>query len=199
MPSVSPPQGSIFWSPCATHRRFWNIARRVRRKGLFAQLVGGGSPRDTVSGFFVAFYKNLGNSAATMNLSFINVPDWVRLDSAEGVSAYQALLEEHEGIVRQLDESHSDAFDLLQRYRDFVAGNDLWPFFEFTVGYSSYLIGQKERGKYAPQFTEENLRRLCMAMEKDKLRPHIGERGFSEHRVRDQAEYRGRAVSQAEQ
>jgi len=157
---------------------FLNYCAENEAQGLFAQLAGGGSPRDAVSGFYVAFYKNLGNSAATLNLSFINVPDWVRLDSADDVSAYQELLEEHEVIVRQLDESHSDAFDLLQRYRDFVAGNDLWSFFQFTVAYSSYLIGQKERGKYAPQFTEENLRRLCIAMERDKLSPILESEGF---------------------
>ena len=157
---------------------FLKYCEQNQTEGLFAQLMGGGSPRDAIGGFYVAFYKNLGNSAATMNLSFINVPGWMRLRSSEDVITYQTLLEEHEGIVRQLDESHSDAFDLLQRYRDFIAGDDLAAFFEFTTAYSSYLISQKERGKYAPQFTEENLRRLFIAMEGNKLSPILESKGF---------------------
>jgi hypothetical protein len=72
-------------------------------------------------------------------------------------------LAEHESIVRQLDESHGDDYNLLLQYRDFVSGNDLQPFFEFTTAYSSYIIGKRERpGGRARQFTVENLRRLIM-------------------------------------
>lgn len=130
---------------------------------LWTQLMGGGSPRDVVKGFYVAFYKNLGNSAATLNLSFINIPGWIRLFGIDEVIAYRNVLTEHETIIGPLDESHSDAFDLLFEYRDFIASDDLAPFFRFCISYSSYLIGQKERGKFAPQFTVENLRRLFMS------------------------------------
>jgi hypothetical protein len=144
---------------------FLNYCQENQAEDLWAQLMGGGSPSDAVSGFYVAFYKNLGNSAATMNLAFINVPGWMRLYSAGDAEAYLELLGEHEQIVRQLDESHGDAYDLLLRYRDFIAADDLSAFFEFATAYSGYLIGQKERGRYAPQFTGTNLRRLIMGAE----------------------------------
>ena len=159
-------------------RAFLEYCEQNQAQNLLAQLTGIVSPRDAISGFYVAFYKNLGNSAATMNLSFINLPGWMNVGIAENIAAYQALLEEHERIVRQLDESHSDAFDLLQCYRDFIAGNDLTAFFEFTTAYGGYVIGQRERGKYAPQFTEENLRRLFIAMEEKKLGPILENQGF---------------------
>ena len=79
--------------------------------------------------------------------------------------SYRSLLREHEDLIRPLDESHSDAYELLLDYRDFIASDNLTPFFHFCTGYSSYLISQKERGKYAPQFTVENLRRLFMSAE----------------------------------
>jgi len=116
-----------------------------------------------VSGFYSAFYKNLGQSVATMNLSFIGLPGWIRVEGENDVSNALNVLAEHEPVIRQFDESHGDAFSLLLLYRDFLSGNDLRPFFEFTTAYSGYLISQKERrGGYVPQFTTTNLRRLIM-------------------------------------
>jgi hypothetical protein len=132
-------------------------------RDLLAQLLGGMSARDLVAGFYVAFYKNLGNSTATMNLAFMNLPAWVRGDALEDVVGYLELLQEHERVIRSLDESHSDAYELLLRYRDFIGGNSLSAFFDFITGYAGFLIGQQERGKYAPQFSLVNLRRLLMS------------------------------------
>jgi hypothetical protein len=147
-------------------RAFLEYCQENEAQDLMAQLLGGGSPRDVVKGFYVAFYKNLGNSAATMNLAFINLPAWIRLFETEDVLGFQAVLREHESVIGPLEESHSDAYQLLLDYRDFIASDDLAPFFRFCTGYSGYLISQKERGKYAPQFTVENLRRLFMNAER---------------------------------
>ncbi len=142
---------------------FLDYCQEDEGQDLYTQLMGGGSPRDAVKGFYVAFYKNLGNSAATLNLAFINTPGWMRLFTTDDVVSYRGVLSEHETVVGPLDESHSDAFELLSEYRDFIASDNLTPFFRFCTGYSSYLVSQKERGKYAPQFTVENLRRLFMS------------------------------------
>ena len=37
----------------------------------------GDGPHDFVAGMHTAFYKDLGNSSAVMNLSFINLPRWI--------------------------------------------------------------------------------------------------------------------------
>ncbi len=144
---------------------FLDYCKEEETNDLLAQLLGGKSPRDAVRGFHVAFYKNLGNSAATLNLAFINIPGWIKLVGTQDVMLFREVLKEHEAVVSPLDESHSDAFELLAAYRDFIASDDLEPFFQFCIGYSSYLVSQKERGKYAPQFTVENLRRLFMSAE----------------------------------
>jgi len=130
---------------------------------LKARLFKHRRPSRVVSGFYSAFYKNLGQSVATMNLSFIGLPGWIRVEGENDVGDALDVLAEHEAIVRQFDESHGDAYNLLLLYRDFLSGNDLRPFFEFTTAYSGYLIGQKERRSgYVPQFTTTNLRRLIM-------------------------------------
>jgi len=140
-----------------------NFTREQEGTSLRARLFRHQRPSRVVSGFYSAFYKNLGNAVATMNLSFIGLPSWIRVGSDDDVADALAVLAEHERIVRQLDERHGDAYNLLLSYRDFVSGSDLAPFFEFSTAYSGYLMGKRERGGgYVPQFTTTNLRRLIM-------------------------------------
>ena len=140
-----------------------DFTRQEEGTNLKARLFKHRRPSRVVSGFYSAFYKNLGNAVATMNLSFIRLPGWVRVEEDADVESALDVLAEHEAVVRQFDESHSDDYNLLLRYRDFLSGNDLHPFFEFTTAYSGYIISKKERrGGYVPQFTTTNLRRLIM-------------------------------------
>jgi hypothetical protein len=147
---------------------------------LKARLFKHRRPSRVVSGFYSAFYKDLGNAVATMNLSFIGLPGWIQVGGESDVGNALDVLAEHEGIVRQFDESHGDDYNLLLRYRDFLSGNDLRPFFEFTTAYSGYLISQKERrGGYVPQFTTINLRRLIMnSQEGPRLSKILETQGF---------------------
>jgi len=143
-----------------------DFTRQREGASLKARLLKRKQPRRVVSGFYSAFYKNLGQSVATMNLAFIGLPGWIRVGGEGDIEDALNVLAEHESIVRQFDESHSDAYNLLLLYRDFLSGNDLWPFFDFTTAYSSYLISQRERpGGHARQFSEENLRRLIVNVE----------------------------------
>lgn len=130
-----------------------------------------------VAGFHTAFYKDLGNASATMNLAFVALPGWVEVRSREEVDLYIALLSELESFVRQFDESHSDAFTLLQHLRDFVSGDDLNAFFRFTNAFPAYLIGRREQNKYARQLTTEFIERLVMSTEK-RLTRILESQGF---------------------
>ena len=133
---------------------------------LKAQLFKRKRPSRVVAGFYSAFYKDLGNAVATMNLSFIGLPNWIQVESGSDVEDALEVLGEHEAIVRQFDESHSDACNLLSLYRDFISSNDLWPFFDFSTAYSNYIISQRERsGGRARQFSTENLGRLIVSVE----------------------------------
>ncbi len=139
------------------------FTRQREGASLKARLFKRQRPSRVVSGFYSAFYKNLGQSVATMNLSFIGLPGWIRVEGESDVGDALDVLAEHESVVRQFDESHGDAYNMLLRYRDFLSGNDLRLFFEFTTAYSGYLVSQRERPRgRARQFTTTNLRRLIM-------------------------------------
>jgi len=129
------------------------------------QIEFGKAAGDLVAGMAMAFYKSLGNSPAVMNMAFINLPAWVKFTDASVLEKLDKALEEHLGIVMKLDETRGDQFAMLNNYRDFLAAReagDLAPFFEFTTAYSGFIISQRERGNYAPQFTTTTLEVLFM-------------------------------------
>lgn len=153
-------------------------SRRPEAADFAALLFHRQEPARLIAGFYSAFYKDLGNSVATMNLAYIGLPGWIRVQSETDVADALAVLEEHEQIVRQFDESHSDDVALLLSYRDFVSSTDLWPFFDFTTAYGGYIISQREQSRgYARQFSEDNLRRLIVTAE-PKLAPILENQGF---------------------
>lgn len=130
-----------------------------------------------VSGFYTAFYKDMGNAVATMNLSFIALPGWVDVQSPEDVPVFRTMLDELDQVVRQFDESHSDDVTLLQHLRDFISGDDLSAFFRFTNIFPSFLMGKRERNQYARQLTTDFIERIVMSTEKS-LSPILENEGF---------------------
>jgi hypothetical protein len=122
--------------------------------------------KQLVSGFHTAFYKDLGNAVATMNVSFIGLPGWVEIHESADVKLYQGMLKELETLVSFMDEEHSDAFNLLQDLRDFVSGDDLTAFFRFTNAFPAYLMGKREQGKRVSTLTTDFIERLIMTTEK---------------------------------
>ena len=141
-----------------------------REESLVLRLLRRQSPKHIVAGFDTAFYKDLGNAAATMNMSFIALPGWVQVTSRDDLNVYtdpdRGVLTELEKVARQFDESHSDAFTLLQHLRDFISGDDLAAFFRFTNAFAGYYISQREQNRYAYPLSTEFIERLIMSTEK---------------------------------
>ena len=140
--------------------------------------VWGDGPHDFVAGMHTAFYKDLGNSAAVMNLSFINLPRWMNVDDTDDVRDYREMIAEHLQIVGGLDEERSEGYQLLQHYRDFLSGHDFTAFFEFTAKYPNYLLNALAKENFwVKPLSTTNLRRLLMSSEKG-LTPIIESAGF---------------------
>ncbi len=104
-------------------------------------------------GFEVAMYKDMGSAYATMNISTINFPQWLRIETLEDAEKTLALLKEHRMILQNIRtgnrerEEGAEEYELLRAYRNFLSGNDLTPLWTFTTAYSSYLISQREHEK----------------------------------------------------
>ncbi len=142
-------------------------------------LKQGNVKKRLVRGFYTAFYKDMGNAIATMNLSFIGLPGWITVQTRDDVDLNRLLLDDLGKFVRQFDESHSDAFTLLQYLRDFVSSDDLRAFFRFTNAFPAYLMGMRERNKPAKQLTTDFIERLIMSSENERpLYPILASPGF---------------------
>jgi hypothetical protein len=145
--------------------------------GQLADVRWGEEPGDHVAGMAMAFYKDMGNAVAVLNLSEIGLPRWMRVETPEQGRAYRLLIEEHRQVVDSLQERNADEYRLLQFYRDFLSGRDLTAFFAFAAGHASLVMSRMERGQWAPRFTTTNLEVLMMEHDK-RLAPILESPGF---------------------
>lgn len=138
------------------------------------------APEKVVAGFHVAQFKLLSRNAFTMvNLSFLNLPRWAGTPQTRAeVLALKEVIDEHLDIVREIDETRSDGYNLLRAYRDFVAGNNWDAFFAFAAGYSHEVMRRYNEGtRWVPTFSPSRLRRLIMSANKPLL-PIVENEGF---------------------
>lgn len=145
--------------------------------GQLADVRWGEEPGDHVSGMGVAFYKDMGNAVAVLNLSVIGLPRWMKVQNESEGQAYRAMLEEHRRVADSLQERNADEYRLLQLYRDFLSGHDLSPFFAFSAGYAQLTMSRMEKGQWSPRFTTNNLEVLIMGHDQ-KLKPILENPGF---------------------
>lgn len=137
-------------------------------------------PEKVVAGFHVAQFKPLSQNAYTMiNLSFLNLPRWTGTPRTRAdVLALKEVIDEHLAVIRDIDETRSDGYNLLRAYRDFVAGNNWDAFFDFAVGYSHEILRRYNEGaRWVPTFSPSCLRRLIMSGNKSLL-PVVQNEGF---------------------
>ncbi|GAB4581205.1 MAG: hypothetical protein Fur0022_39520 [Anaerolineales bacterium] len=127
------------------------------------------NPQNVIQGFYVVQFKLLSPNAYTMvNQSFLGLPSWgSTIHTRRDLTEMKALIDEHLDVVRNLEESHSDGYDLLRYYREFVAGENWQAFFDFTTGYAQEILRRYNEGaKWVPTFTTIHLRRLFMSSKK---------------------------------
>lgn len=134
-------------------------------------------PGNHVSGLTVAFYKDMGNAKALLNLSEIALPRWMTAESIEQGKHFQNVLDEHQQIVSSLEERYTEQYNLLANYRDFLSGQNLDMFFKFCGAYSTLLMSRIEKGQWAPQFSTNNLEMLIMSHDR-KLKHVVDSSGF---------------------
>ena len=110
-----------------------------------------------------------------MSQAFIALPTWINIKNDEDRKTWLTILEEHRQIIRNLDESHSEERNLLERYRDFLSGQDTRAFLEFLSDYGPHVMRMYERlhGKAEARwkvrwFSEDHLNRVLKSMEEGK-------------------------------
>jgi hypothetical protein len=129
--------------------------------GLTRLLIEGAEthrrPRQRVRGVWVTHYKDMGQAHTVMAMEQIALPDWFELRSAQHAHLWLQTLEEHDAVLRRLNDSHSDEFELLKQYRRTFQirwEESVREFVEFLAGYGTFLFKRRARDQWLlPQFT----------------------------------------------
>jgi hypothetical protein len=129
--------------------------------------LAGRSPAKAISGISITHYQSLGNAKAVSAMSTIALPDWFPLDSRNDAKVMLGILDEHQTIVRSLQDNHSDEIGMLIDYRRFLQTRGepaVQMLIHFMGAYASLLLRAWQQGRRLPAFSPENFRRILMAM-----------------------------------
>lgn len=163
---------------------FLDRSQAQAESNLFFELEGNG-PENYVSGLWSVFYKDLGNSSAVMNISFIGLPGWIKqVETGEDVAQYKAIITEHRGLFGQLQEDRAEEYSMLLTYRDFVSGQDLTALYDFCADYGHFYMttidrDYDRRGRYLRLPTTTNLE-VIMANQDPNLLEIVQNEGFQQ-------------------
>jgi hypothetical protein len=150
--------------------------------GLFLQ---GKTPAEALSRIMVTHYQSLGNAKAVSAMSILALPGWFPIQSRQDAEEWLAILDEHQRVIRGLQDDHSDEIGLLIGYRRFLerrGEGSMWALLEFMEGYGPFVMranGTKVNGRmrWTTRFTDVFVRRILMGME-GKLSQIINDPGF---------------------
>jgi hypothetical protein len=99
----------------------------------------------------------MGQAHTLMGMEQIALPDWFELRSAQHARLWLQTLEEHDAVLRRLNDSHSDEFELLKQYRRTFQirwEESVREFVEFLAGYGTLLFQRRAQDQWLlPQFT----------------------------------------------
>lgn len=130
--------------------------------GLFLR---GKTPADAISAVMVTHYQSLGNAKAVSAMSTIALPSWFRIEIKGDAESWLAILDEHQRIIRGLQDDHSDEIGLLIAYRRFLEKRGetaIWSLIEFMEHYGPFLIRAREQNRRVRSFRTDYFRRILM-------------------------------------
>lgn len=134
-------------------------------------------PSNLVQGFKTAYQKNMGQNKSIANIGYLRLPEFIEIGSYEEGQKWITILDEHIGIIKNIDENNSSTTSLLQHYRQFISAGDWNEFFEFYFDYVVLLmIDIGKRKMYLKAFSIKNLKEVFMT--EKEFKPILESRGF---------------------
>ena len=138
------------------------------------------SPAEIISGISVTQYQSLGSAKAISSMAVLAIPGWFVLNSSADAEAFLSILEEHQRVVRSLEDTHSDEIGLLIQYRRFLelrSEDSILTLVDFMSRYGALVLRAREQKRRIAQFSTDNFRRLLM-QNAPKLTPVLNDAGF---------------------
>jgi len=137
-------------------------------------------PSEVISGISVTQYQSLGSAKAVSSIATLALPGWLVINSRDDALAFLSILEEHQRVVRSLEDKHSDEIGLLIHYRRFLElrGEDsIRTLIDFMAAYGALIIRARGQGRKVTQFSTQNFGRLVM-QNAQRLADVLNDTGF---------------------
>jgi hypothetical protein len=126
-------------------------------------------PARSIRGLWVVYYQSMGQAKAVTSIDQLFVPDW--FESKQSGELWLETLEEHDRVLRRLDDAISEELTLLKKYRRFLQqreGDALPDFVDFLSAYGHHVFQQRGQGKWLlPQLSEDKVEAILQARYKD--------------------------------
>lgn len=124
--------------------------------------------RDIVAGLHSVYQKDLGQNKAVVNISFIQIPDFIEIGSKKDVQEWLDILQEQMTIIGKMKEEN-DATPGLMMYRNFISESSIDNLFIFSYWYAEYLMSQLSKQNRPGAFTINTLNMFYNSMDNQEL------------------------------
>jgi len=152
--------------------------------------------RDTVDGFYCAYFKKSSKQRSALsltNLPFLQLPAWIRFQDVpteNEIALYQGIVQHQRDVLFYrysdngkfedfVDENKSGGNSLLHQYREFLSGGSLPALLDFYAGFGALIMQQASQKKSFRQFETSQIRRLLETMT-PTLQETLDNEGFRE-------------------
>jgi len=147
--------------------------------------LSGRTPAEAISGVVATHYQSLGSAKAVMEMLVIALPGWFPIRHHADSESWLAILDEHQRIVRGLQDDRSDEIGLLIAYRCFLQKRGeaaLWALIEFMEKYGALVmrvngLRQENRARWMTRASCEHFRRIVMGTD-SRLMDIVSDPGF---------------------
>jgi hypothetical protein len=142
--------------------------------------LSGKTPAAAISGVMVTHYQSLGQSRAVSAMATLALPGWFSIRDRRDADMWLAILDEHQRVVRGLQDDHSDEVGLLLLYRRFLERREegaARALVEFMEHYGPFVIRAREQGRKVLSFGADYFRETVKDMDM-RLTEILDDTGF---------------------
>lgn len=129
--------------------------------------LAGKTPAAVISGVMTTHYQSLGQARAVSAMATLALPGWFPIRNRHDAEMWLAILDEHQRVVRGLQDDHSDEIGLLLLYRRFLErreGGAALALIEFMERYGPFVIRAREQGRKVRSFRTDHFRETVKDM-----------------------------------
>lgn len=127
-------------------------------------------PRDILKGFYSVYFKNMRKASSPTNISFLQIPSFIKV-SSNNVKEWLSLLNEHIKVIDNIKHDYNkqdekgEVFEILRLYRLFINTEKEEYFYDFTTLYAAFLMKKLSEGKqHLKVFTDKYMEVLIMGL-----------------------------------